>query len=105
MKKMIKAEEARKITEESKVNVDLSSILDELGKVVEKNASNGLSKAFIMKTANQLTKESKTVSGNVADVGKKLKATLEEFGYSVDIRISDRDPSSTEYRYKIEVSW
>ena len=102
---MIKAEEARKITDESKVKVNVSSILDELGKAVEKNASNGLSKAFIMKTADQLTKESKTVPGNVNFVCEKLKGILEELGYAADIRISDRDPSSTEYRYKIEVSW
>lgn len=104
---MIKAEEARKITEKSKVNIDLSSILDELGKVVEKNASFGMSKAFIMKTADQLTKESKTVPGNVIAVCKKLKAALEELGYATDmpVRIADRDPSSAEYRYKIEVSW
>ena len=102
---MIKAEEARKLTEESKVKVDLSSILDELGKAVERNASSGLSKAFIMKTASQLTKESKTVSANIIAVCEKLKAALEELGYAADIRMGDRDYSSTEYRYKIEVSW
>ena len=102
---MITAKEARKITEESEVDVDISSIIDELGKAVEKNASNGLSKAFIVKTADQLTKESKTVPRNVPVVCKKLKATLDELGYSVTIcSISDKDYSSTEYR-KIEVFW
>ena len=102
---MITAKEARKITEESKAKVDVSSILDELGKAVEKNASDGLSKAFIIKTGDQLTKECKTIPRNINFVGDKLKSILEELGYATDIRINDRDPSSTEYRYKIEVSW
>lgn len=102
---MIKAEEARKITEESKVKVDVSSILDELGKAVEKNALYGLSKAFIMKTGDQMTKECKTIPRNFTAVCEKLKDALEDLGYAADIHIVDRDHSSTEYRYKIEVSW